>query len=867
MKWLHCILVMSCIVGFNFYLQAQTQIFEGATNVGATAIAPYPERELCGTGITLTANNAGATNYKWFVEGALISSSNTHTVTPVEINTYNAGVGYATYSVRAFDAGGTPVGAEVYVIYYIRSAATITYTGSPTFCTSGSVLLTATVPNGSPTYQWYRNSTLIVGATASTYNATLGGDYFVMTNYGCGSFSSPIVTVTEVTGAPSGLTLSSADGTNRRCAGGSLQLNSSLAVGAQVSYQWYRGSVAPGNEIVGATSNTYTVGSAEVLPTTYWLQATNGCGSTSASLTVSADAAPTALNVPSPTPSSTICEGQTATLQVVSVTNSGSVILGYEWYKDGVLVANSPSNLYTATESGTYTAKAYNKCGSTPFSTARVVTVIKPPTTAFIGFDDSPTLGCGRTQVRLYANSNGTPSGLIVYDWYLNNVLVHTGAFYDATSVGSYYITARENSGLNCATPIQSSAISVTTVSSPPTNVSFKIVNSNPCGGNVEFEAQASGEVSAFQWYKDGAIVLTTLSKTYTATLSGVYSVRAINACGNTPQTTGIAVNINVSALTQPNIVLIGGTNTTCKGAKITLSAQVSGNIGVPTYRWFRNNQLIQGATNATYDATESGNYVVETADGACAKLSNPQEIIIQEVPDVILSHSGKTKFCEGDSLIIKALSNDNTLTYTWSIGTQVVGTGNTYVAKIVGAYIINLTAKNVCGGTKTYSLALEITSNNPPKVEIVNGNLRTLESALYYQWRFNGKPIVGANTSTHTPLDEGLYSVVLTNQIGCSRVSEEINIKGKRNTEQSEWVWISPNPNVGNFEISILSAENSTIALYDNQGRLVVEKNIIKHNTTSTEESIQLSNIARGLYVLKVISGGRTTQKRIIVQ
>jgi hypothetical protein len=86
---------------------------------------------------------------------------------------------------------------EITTLYQSCSnpTATITPQGSTTFCSGGSVNLNASTGNGY-TYQWYRNGNIISNAKASSYTATLAGNYTVVVgSNGCSS-TSDITSVT-----------------------------------------------------------------------------------------------------------------------------------------------------------------------------------------------------------------------------------------------------------------------------------------------------------------------------------------------------------------------------------------------------------------------------------------------------------------------------------------------------------------------------------------------------------------------------------------------------------------------------------------------------------------------------------------------
>jgi len=73
---------------------------------------------------------------------------------------------------------------------------TIVANGATTFCSGGSVLLSANSGTGL-TYQWKKNNSNISGATASSYSASTAGSYTVVISNSCGSsVTSSAVTVT-----------------------------------------------------------------------------------------------------------------------------------------------------------------------------------------------------------------------------------------------------------------------------------------------------------------------------------------------------------------------------------------------------------------------------------------------------------------------------------------------------------------------------------------------------------------------------------------------------------------------------------------------------------------------------------------------
>ncbi|MCW3808172.1 hypothetical protein, partial [Plebeiibacterium marinum] len=86
--------------------------------------------------------------------------------------------------------------ATTVTVNAIPAKPSISAGSATTFCDGGSVTLTSTT-DASYSYQWYKGSVAISGATGSTYSATTSGDYSVIVSAnGCVSPESDATTVT-----------------------------------------------------------------------------------------------------------------------------------------------------------------------------------------------------------------------------------------------------------------------------------------------------------------------------------------------------------------------------------------------------------------------------------------------------------------------------------------------------------------------------------------------------------------------------------------------------------------------------------------------------------------------------------------------
>jgi glucose dehydrogenase len=72
----------------------------------------------------------------------------------------------------------------------------------------------------------------------------------------------------------------------------------------------------------------------------------------------------------------------------------------------------------------------------------------------------------------------------------------------------------------------------------------------------------------------------------------------------------------------------------------------------------------------------------------------------------------------------------------------------------------------------------------------------------------------------------------------------------------------IYPNPSNSQISINVNNANIDLVALYDNQGRLIIEFN----NVSASSLDIDVSNISAGFYTLKVLSLSELKSRKLII-
>ncbi|MBL0340372.1 MAG: T9SS type A sorting domain-containing protein [Bacteroidetes bacterium] len=213
-----------------------------------------------------------------------------------------------------------------------------------------------------------------------------------------------------------------------------------------------------------------------------------------------------------------------------------------------------------------------------------------------------------------------------------------------------------------------------------------------------------AGNATTYQWFKNGNILTGITTKTITVADSGSYTVRVSNSYGCTKISNPVAVSY---AAQPPTWVTASGPLTICAGSSVTL--KTSAGTGY-TYQWYKYGNPISGATIRTLIVTTSGSYRVQfTNASGCTKKSGSKIVTVLALPAAIITPSGPTTICAGDSVDLNANTGAG-YTYSWKkYGNVIPGaTAAVYTAKSAGPYKVVVTNSIGCSkasATKTVSV------------------------------------------------------------------------------------------------------------------------------------------------------------------
>jgi hypothetical protein len=841
--------------------QATASPINLTTNLLPTvSISSTQSMNVCsGTAVTLTSNaTSNATGnilYQWKKDGIDISGATSATYNPTMSGQY-------TLEVTNSNGCKAISNASVLVVNLLPTTS-ISSNGVNSICSGSSVMITSSsIANatGNLTYQWKKGGINIFGATSSTYNATMSGQYTldVINSNGC-QVTSSIIILTTIS-SPT-VSISSA-GQTTICAGDSATLTSNVTSNAtgNILYQWKKDGI----DISNATNSNYTAKTSGQ----YTLEVTNsnGCKAISNTSVLVINLLPTTSI--SSNGVNSICSGSFVELTSSSISNATGN-LTYQWKKDGINIFGATNPTYNATMSGQYTLEVTNSNGCKATSSVIILTTNSSPTVNISTAGQSTI--CAGDSVVLTSNATSNATGNILYQWKKDGIDISnaTNSNYTAKTSGQYTLEVTNSNGCKA---ISNTFVLVVNLL-PTTSISSNGVNSICSGSSVMLTSSSTG-ILTYQWKKDGINILGATNPTYNATMSGQYALDVYLISSGCQATSNI---INLTTNTLPIVSISAASQTTiCAGDSVILTSNVTSNApGNGLFQWKKDGIPIIKANYSSYIAKTNGQYTLEvTNSNLCQATSSAISLIINSLPIVNISYVGTTLICAGDSATLNSTvipnASGNSI-YQWKKdGINIIGaSSSTYNATLRGQYTLDVINSNGCLKSSNSIVILVDTSDIG---NIKGDTINIIPNTLYvysvknltninYNWAIqNGVINAGQGTNKLTVKwfnnSKANLSCVVINNNNCmysSILAFNINSTGINDIKNSN-IKIYPNPtnNIINIE-GLNKNENNTIQFFDVQGKLVITKNITEKGT------VDLSELNKGVYVIKI---GELAQK-----
>jgi gliding motility-associated-like protein len=675
--------------------------------VSAPQSANYCQNASSVAALSVTASGGISSSYvyQWY------SNANNNTTSGTAISAVNGGTS-ASYT--------PPVTATGTVYYYCvvtnapansgcstaSNTATIVVTQGPTFltqplnqtiCIGGTLnALSVTYAGGSgtPSYQWYSNTTaantggtLISGAILDTYtlpaglnNAASTTYYYCVINFGAGSGCSVITSTAATISVLADPTFSVQPIPSQSiCEGGSISALTTTIIGGSgtASYQWYTVTSGTYTAITtNGTSATYTPPTFTTAGTYNYAvlitQSVSGCNSTySANAEVIVVTDPVIVTQPI---GASYCQNASPVAALtVSASGGFNTNYTYQWYNGTNPIGSATSSSYTPSVLTNGTSNYSCTIGIAPLSsgcsvnsTAAEIVVTAGP--AFVNQPISQTVcldGSFNTLSVSYSGGSGTPT----YQWFSNTTSANTGgtaisnantsSYIVPTTLSStvgnnyYYCTINFGAGSGCS--LISSTVATLSVINDPTFSVQPIPTQSICeGGSIAAlttTLTGGSGTPTYQWYTVNsgtysAITTNGTSVTYTPptfTTAGTFNyalliTQSVSGCAST-----YSANAEVIVVGDPTVSSPIGASY-CQNASPVTALSVSAANGINSnysYQWYNGTNLINGATTSSYipslAAIGTLNYTCTVSilplTSGCSVTSTPAAITVNPAP------------------------------------------------------------------------------------------------------------------------------------------------------------------------------------------------------------------------------------------
>jgi hypothetical protein len=343
-------------------------------------------------------------------------------------------------------------------------------------------------------------------------------------------------------------------------------------------------------------------------------------------------------------------------------------------------------------------------------------------------------------------------------------------------------------------------------------------------------------------------------SQTINGSTAGTYSVTVTNqyACESSD-----AVTITMGVV--PTVAL-GQSQLLCNGQTATLDA---GNPG-SNYLWST------GATSQTITVSAAGTYIVNvTNPNGCVG----RDTVEIDVSTLAVNLGPNTNICDNGSQTLNA--GNPGMTFLWSTG----ATSQSINVTQPGTYSVTVTDLQGCSAGDNIILA---------QVPGVYANISAPSTAALFfpvqftdlsggtptqwTWLFGDGLTSNLQNPTHAYGALGLYTVTLIASDGFCRDTTTTTVDvnsyvGVEDIEFAAAINLYPNPSTGLFNLYLELYKRSDLGIQvtDLSGKVVYAEQVRKALTYQGE--IDLSNLAKGVYIMSLQAGENKIFRKLVIQ
>jgi len=413
-------------------------------------------------------------------------------------------------------------------------------------------------------------------------------------------------------------------------------------------------------------------------------------------------------------------------------------------------------------------------------------------------------------------------------------------------------------------------------------------------GNSSQLNATASGGSGTytFSWTSNPAGYTSTQQNPIVSpTATTQYTVTANDGAGNASNSTTVTVipaNLTVVANANPTNITSGQTS--------QLTSNATGGSGNYTYSWTSIPAGFSSTSqNPVVSPTTTTQYIVQANDGYQTK-SDTTTVNVSGGTFSINATSTPGTICLGQNSQLNVSASGGSGTYTYSWTSIPAGFTSNTQNPVVSPTQTTQYVSHVGDGSQTITDTTLVTVNNPPTAAAgndttycvsvtsipLNGTASGYSAVL---WTTNGDGTFGNATSlstTYTPgtTDKGNLLVTLTltasplapcaNAATSSRIIhfDPCGVGIQDHTANPFSFSLRPNPSSGIFTIfsSSVFNEDVMVRIIDLSGKTVLNEKIAVAGE-KMEAKMDLSNLSKGIYFVRIETGNGVKTEKLILQ
>ncbi|MGY5846993.1 PKD domain-containing protein, partial [Salegentibacter sp. HM20] len=444
------------------------------------------------------------------------------------------------------------------------------------------------------------------------------------------------------------------------------------------------------------------------------------------------------------------------TVNFINLTTGGNISnYTYSWNFGGLGTSTEPNPSFTFPAPGIYEYEVVltSNDGINSSTYSEEIIIVEPISAIISG---NQTLTCELTSITLDA-SGSSVGGTASYEWNTGA----TSASIEVSQPGIYSVTVTDTEN-GCADTAEVEVLQNNTEVAAEISGN-QTLTCEVSSINLDASGSSVGGTASYEWNTGETTATIEVSE------PGTYSITVTdteNGCSDSTEVEVLQNNTEVAAEISGNQTL------TCEVSSITLDASGSSVGGTASYEWNT------GATSASIEVSEPGNYWVTVTDteNGCTSTASETVTLDDTLPTAAIANEGLELSCNITSLTLTASGG---VSYSWSNGTEVVGTAAALEVTDAGTYTVTVTGENGCTATASETVTLD---NTLPTAAIANDGLKlscnitaltlTASGGVTYSWS-NGSTEVGTAASLEVT-EAGTYTVTVTGENGCTATASE---------------------------------------------------------------------------------------------